>query len=359
VDPRSEAGRLLYNDVLGGTNSTDFNTFLHEVIQDNGGTSSWGQQTLGTSVLTTNFTQQAPPNSNLPNNTINIKPSPSLNSDRLTDFNNNYIDSIKLFNTNKIINSVIESIFGSISLRINKNKRTIETEEKINEIIDRIINADDDIIVDDSFFQFSNEEIANIQERAELRRKGFTVVETCDNVESRISFESISELDTTLDPLNSSTDPTFIEQKATIVRDSLDRLAQESASNVTSQDRFTVQLNFIERMLQTIMKALVSVILSPKLIVILAVNHTIVNGRSFDSVEDFMRDNKVLITSVLTAVREAVVSIILDRVLKEVKTLVSENIIRTQIERVKGQQAQLVSLLGSSTDVLRNISGLR
>ena len=357
VDPTTEAGRLLYNDVNTGTNSTDFNTFLYEVIQDNGGTSSWGNQTLGSDISNVNFTQQSS-NINLPNNVVNFKPSNTLGSDKLTDFNNTYIDSIKLFNTNKLINSIIESIFGSISLKVNKNKRTIETEEKINDIINRIINADEDVIIDDSFFQFTNEEISDIEGRAELRRKGFTVVATCDNVESRIPFESIAALDLELEPFNGSTSPELIEQKTTIVRRSLDTLAQESASNVNSNDKFSVQLNFIETMLKTIMNALVSVILSPKLIAILAVNHSIIYGSTFTSVEDFMKKNKVLITTVLTSVREAVVSIILERVLREVKTLVSENIIKTQIERVKNQKAQLASLLGSPTDTLRNISGL-
>ena len=357
VNPTSESGQLLYNDVNTGTNSTDFNTFLYEVIQDNGGTSSWGNQTLGTDILNVNFTQQAI-DVNSPNNVVNFKPSSTITSDKLTDFNNNYIDSIKLFNTNKIINSVIESIFGSISIKVGKNKKTIETEEKINEIIDRIINADDDVIIDDSFFRFSNQQISDIESKAEFRRKGFTVVATCDNVESSVSFESIKDLDEQLEPFNTTLTPELIEQKTTIVRNSLDLLAQESASNVNSNDKFTVQLNFIESMLKTIMKALVGVILSPKLIAILALNHTIVYGTTFNSVEDFMKQNKVLVTTVLTSVREAVVSIILDRVLREVKTLVSENIIATQIERVKGQKAQLASLLGSSTDVLRNISGL-
>lgn len=357
VNPTTDAGKLLYNDVNTGTNSTDFNTFMYEVIQDNGGTSSWGNQTLGSDILDVNFTQNAS-DSFSPNNVINFKPSSNYSSNKLTDFNNDYIDSIKLFNTNKLINQIIESIFGSISLKINKNKRTIESEIKIQDIIDRIINADEDITIDDSFFQFNNEEISDIEGRAEMRRKGMTIVTTCDNAVSRIKFDSITSLDEDLEPYNGATSPALIEEKTTIVRNSLDTLAQESADNVNTNDKFTVQLNFIERMLKTIMNALVSVIISPKLIAILALNHNIIYGTTFDSVEDFMKKNKILITTVLTAVREAVVSVILERVLREVKTLVSENIIKTQIERVKNQKAQLSSLLGTPTDVLRQISGL-
>ena len=356
INPTSDAGKLLYNDVNSGFNSNDFNTFLYEVIQDNGGTSSWGNQTLGVNILDVNFIQQAN-TVNAPNNVINFKSSSTFTSDKLIEFNNRYIDSIKLFNTNKIINSVIDSIFGTISFKVGRNKRKIENEEKINDIIDKIINADDEVI-DNSFFTFSNQEIADIENKAELRRKGYTLVETCDNIKSRIPFESIVELDNQLDSLNDSSSPEFIEQKANIVRNSLDELAQQSANNVNSNDKFTVQLNFIERMLKTIMKSLIGVLLSPKLISVMALNHMIVNGNTFNSVEDFMKQNKILVNEILISIRESIVSIILDRVLKEIKTLVSENVIATQIERVKIQKTQLASLLGTQTDVLRNISGL-
>ena len=358
VNPTTDAGKLLYNDVNTGTNSTDFNTFLFEVIQDNGGTSSWGTQTLSTSILDVKFNQEAT-DVNLPNNIVNLKPNSAYASNKLTDFNNDYIDSIKLLNTNKLINSIIESIFGTISLKVNKNKRTIENEIKIQEIIDRIINADDDIILDDSYFRFSNQEISEIEFKSEMRRKGIMIVTTCDNIESSISFESLAEVDENLNSFNDQINtPELIEQKTTIVRNALDSLSNESANNVSNGDKFSIQLNFIESMLKTIMNAIVGVILSPKLIAILALNHTIIYGSTFDNVEDFMKKNKILLTTVLKSVREAVVSIILERVLREVRTLVSENIIKTQIERVKGQKAQLASLVGSSTDILRGVSGL-
>jgi hypothetical protein len=358
VNPNSGAGKLLYNDVNSGTNSTDFNTFLYEVIQDNGGTSSWGNQTLGEDILNIRFTQNAT-TSNGNNNTLNIKPSSNYEDSKLTDINNDYIDSIKLFETNKLINSVIESLFGSISLNTSKNKNTIENEIKIQEIIDRVINLDEEEIVDNSFFQFSNEELSNIESKAEMKRKGKRLITTCDNVESEISFESIKSLDSELDEFNTQTvTPQLIERKTRIVRNALDSLAEESASNVDSRDRYNVKVNLIEEMLRNIMNSIVGVILSPKLIGILALNHLIVYGETFKDIEEFMIKNKSLLTSVLRTIRDSVVSILLERVLKEIKTLVADNIIRTQVERVKYSQAQLSSLVGVDTEILRNISGL-
>ena len=362
TNPLSSAGQLLYNDSTELLNSTDFNTFLYNTIQDNGGTNNWGLSTSSREILQIRFDEQGV-SPETPNNTLNIKPSeyygdPS-NNKKLPDLNNDYIDSIKLFDSAKLINNIIESVFGTVSLNINKDKKQIKNEIKIQDIIDRIINTDDDMIIDDSYFVFTNEELNSIEYRTEVRSKGKTIVTTCGDADSSISFNTLSALNNELTPLvNQTSTSQLIESITTIVRSGLDSLADESANNVDEKDKLNVKINFIEKMLRHLMTAIVNVILSPKLIVILAVNHTIVHGEAFDNTEDFIRKNKTLITAVMQSIRDAVVGILMDKILKEVKVLVTDNIIKTQIERVKFKKAQVASLVGVQGDVLRQISGL-
>lgn len=356
VDPTTEAGKLLYNDISTGTNSSDFNTFLYNVIQ-NGSTGFWGNQTTNNDIFEIKFTQVAL-TSLLPNNTLNIKPSLAYRNAKLTDINNDYIDSIQLFETNKLMNNIVESIFGTISFNVSKNKRTIETEIKIQEIIDKIINTDEDVIIDDSYFQFSNDEMSHIEHKAEMRRKGMIVVTTCGDAESTINFNTLSQVNSQLDSLyNEPNTPELIEIKTTIVRNALDLLANESAENVANEDKLNIKLNFIEKMLKNIMNSIMNVVLSPKLIGILALNHSIIYGTPFTSVEDFMSKNKVLVNALLQSIRDYVISLLMARILKEIKILMADNIIKTQIERVSYKKAQLASLVGAKTDALRNFSG--
>jgi len=358
VNPNTTSGKLLYSDITSFLESTDFNTFLYNVIQNNGEEGFWGHSTIDSDILKINFNATSPlPNQ--PNNTITIKPSNTYSSKKLTDLNNDYIDSIKLFDTNKLINSIIESIFGSISLNISKDKSALNNELKIKDIIDRIINSDEDVVIDDSYFSFTNEEIHDIEYRSELRRKGVDIINTDKEIESSVNMETLTTLNDELLNLNSNTiTPELIEIKSNIVRDGLNKLSDDITNNVNNQDKLNVKINFIENMLRNLMNSIVNVLLSPKLIIIFSLNHYIIHGESFNNIEDFMKKNKTLLTTILETVRDIVVSILLNRILKEIKILVADNIIKTQIERNKSRRAQLASLTGTPTEVLRQISGL-
>ena len=295
-----------------------------------------------------------------PNNSINIKPSSYYaNNKKLPDLNNDYIDSIKLFDSAKLINNIVESVFGTISLNVSKDKKRIKNEIRIEDIINRIINADEDITIDDSYFTFTNEELNSIDYRAEVKRKGMRIVSTCGDAESSVSFDTLTQLNSELDILAAQPQtPQLMEVITTVVRKGLDDLANDSADNVSEHDKLNVKINFIENMLRQLMTAIVNALLSPKLTIILAVNHSIIYGEVFEDTEDFMKKNSVLLTAVLQSVRDAVIDVLMDKVLKAVKQLVFDNIIKTQIERVKFKKAQLASLVGTPTDILRQISGL-
>tara|TARA_R110000850_G_scaffold84244_8_gene180832 strand:+ start:25201 stop:26643 length:1443 start_codon:yes stop_codon:yes gene_type:complete len=358
IDPTTSEGALLYNDVNQGLNSTDFNTYLYNVIQGGGATSPWGLQTTNHDILEIKFDEQG--SNGEPNNSLSIKPSSYYaNNKKLPDLNNDYIDSIQLFNSAKLINNIIESIFGVVSVQTDKDSEQIKNEIRIEDIVNRIINTDDEIIIDDSYYTFSNEQLSSIDYRAELRRNGMRVVTTCGNAPSTLSFDTLSSLNAQLDVLEAQpTTPQLMEEISIVVREGLDNLADESAEGVGNQDRLTIKLSFIEEMLKQLMTAIVNVILSPKLAVILAVNHAIIYGEAFTDTEDFMKKNSVLLTSVLNTIRDAVVVILMAVVLKEIKKLVTDNIQKTQIEKTKYKKAQVASLVGVPTDILRQLSGL-
>jgi hypothetical protein len=356
VTPSSQAGKLLYDDTTNGTLSTDFNTYLNEVIKDNGGVSSWGSVTSENSLLDIKFDAIGPTN-----NSILVKPSAQYaGTHTLTDLNNDYIDSIKLFDSVKLVNNIIEALFGSISVELEKDKKTIENEIQIDDIINRVLDADCDDVIDDSYFSFSNDETQDIQYRARMRRKGIRVLTSCGNLESKVPMDDLTELNNEFNAINTNLSTgEYNEIFTNVLRDGLDKLADASAVDAPEQDRLSIKINFIEDMLKKLMTAIVNVVLSPKLILIFALNHQIIYGEGFDDVQDFMKKNKWLLTLVLEAVRDFITSILLAKALKEIKKLVAESMIKTQIEKIKAKKAQLLSLVaGAKTDVLRKVSGL-
>jgi hypothetical protein len=41
IDPTTKSGQLIYNDTTNQLSSTDFNTFMYAVIQNDGTTNTW------------------------------------------------------------------------------------------------------------------------------------------------------------------------------------------------------------------------------------------------------------------------------------------------------------------------------
>lgn len=351
VEPTSQAGNLLYDDTTSGINSTDFNTFLFNTLQDDGNENSWGSTTNSQDIISLTFNSIG-----TTNNVINLKVSPyysnPINGKKLTDVNNDFIDSISLFGSEKMINSIIDSLFGSISFSIKKSKKQLLREAEIDKIINDIINADSSKVIDDSYFSFSNEDAKIFERVVNNRRNGVAILEGSTSFESTIPLDNLT---------------TFNEQvftattnsiKAATISAGLDDLANKSTEGLSGSDVYAVKLNFIDNIIKKLMTAIANVVLSPKLIMIYALNHSVVYGSSFEDAIDFMKKNKTLIRSILNGVRDSIIAILLKEVLKAVTELVSKNIVETQIEKAKIQQAQLASLVGVPQEVLRIISGL-
>lgn len=359
IDPSTKAGNLLYDDIVSASESSDFNTFLYHVIQNNGGSGYWGHVTSDGDILDIKFEANgATPTT--PNNSLVIKTSSAYpTTNKLTDFNNDYIDSISLFKSPKMINSMVDNIFGSISFNVSKDKKSIERGLMINDIINKIINSDDDTVIDDSYFTFTNDEYADIEYRTNLKSQGRRILETSDEIDSVIAIDSLTTLNDELNALMSqAVTGVLTEQITNVLRTGLNQLAEESASNADEKDKMSIKADFMENMLKNLMTSIINIVLSPKLILIFAINYKIAFNEEFTSPEDFLKKNKWIITMILESIRDVVIKFLLARVLKKIKELVTEDFIKTQVEKLNAKKAQLASLLGVPNKVLRKITGI-
>jgi hypothetical protein len=55
---------------------------------------------------------------------------------KLTDLNNDFIDSLTLFNSKEIVNRIIDSIY---QFTVNKSKKQLINEAKINTVINKLM----------------------------------------------------------------------------------------------------------------------------------------------------------------------------------------------------------------------------
>ena len=370
VDPMSTSGKLLYKDVVVPLyNSSDFNTFLYGVIQDDGVPHYWNN-TSHQPLLSITFNSQG--NGTRPNNTLTIKATENYNLKKLTDLNNDFIDTLTLFNTQGIINRILDSIYGSISFSINKSKKQLINEAKINTVIEKIMDADNNDIINDSYFTFTNDEIAGHESQATLKQQGIHVLQLSTPTNASIPVSMLTDMNDQLDVPNLST----IQQKA-IISDNLSKMASQTTANnlpnfppipkipnlptmptmPSVPDNVSIKLSFTTEIFKNFTKTIISSVLSPKVIMIFLINLKIIYGPDAVYIDgvDFIKKNQNIFKTLIKGVTTIIVKILLGLALKEIAKIVAKAIAKKRIEKMKHRNDQILSLLGVPAQTLNNL----
>ena len=353
VDANTTVGKLLYNDVTPQlTDSTDFNTFLSGVIKNDGQTFVWRN------IFDVTFNSVG--NATRPNNTFTIKAHSTYDTKTLNDLNNDFIDSLTLFNTENIVVRIVEIIFGSISFSISKTRKQLEEEEKINKIIDKMVDEDintkdNDTQGDDGFFSFTNEEMVVIERRSSERQRGVIKIKTSEDVNSSVPVSSLTSFTQTM-----SVAQTEKEKKDSLTKN-LNDMAEESSKKVTNQgDKYTVKLNFFMSIIKNLIKVIVGIVLSPKIVMIFLLNYKIVYGpnATYKDGVDFIRKNKKLFKQIIKRIAGMIIRILLAIAMRRITKLITDATKEKLKEKMVNKKAQLLSLTGVPQEALRKIKGL-
>lgn len=354
VDATSKIGKLLYNDVtLSLTDSTDFNTFLYGVIKNEGTTFTWNN------IFDITFNAVGTPPT--PNNTFTIKTNPSYDTKTLNDLNNDFIDTLTLFNIDNIVSRIIDIIFGSVSFSISKTRKQLEQEEEINAIIDKMVDEDintksgEDSNNDDGFFSFTNEEMIIIERRSAERQRGIIKINTSSEETSTVPVSSLTSFTETMSVAQTE------KEKKDALKNGLDEMANQSAKNVKNpSDKYNVKISFFQTIIRNLIKVIVGGIISPKVIMIFLLNYKIVYGptATYKNAIDFIRKNKKLFKQIIKRIAGMIIRILLAIAMRRITKLVADAALVKQKEKINTKKAQLLSLIGIPQEALRKINGL-
>jgi hypothetical protein len=84
-------------------------------------------------------------------------------------------------------------------------------EAQIESVLQCILDANEDEVVDDSFFSFSNPQLRAIKEEARNRKRGIRQLKTCSTVDVNMPIEILTDFRE-----QSRKRGTYIEQRAVI-----------------------------------------------------------------------------------------------------------------------------------------------
>lgn len=378
TEPTSAIGSLIYGDVNSGLNSTDFNTFLYSNISQNksdftpngGAVSPWGSSVSGSDIIDVKFSPVGPTVQTTlspitVNNIIKINANSNYDNKTLTEFNNAFIDSITLFGLpnnidgSNLLNNIVDNLFGTMSVEIGKTKSQLKKEAEINECLNCILNADENDVIDDSYFEFNNQQLINIDYYVNNRKNGIRILETCGNLPTNIPIDTLLSVNSELSAATQNT-TNLIESKVKAMTDAINQLADASASNSIPINVPTIKINFILELIKDFMKSMINIILSPKLMVLFSLNYKIIYGISqdFNGPIDFMKKNKQLIIAISKMILEQMIKMLITLALKYIGKKLAKKYSQDKIEQSKNYVAQILSLTGVSPEIIREIQNI-
>ena len=374
IDPKSPYGFLIYSDYQSGLNSTDFNTFLYSNIEQNksdftpnGGTSSpWGSSTIGSDVIDLKFSPVGTPD--IGNNVIKVTTNSNFDNKTLIEFNNSFIDSISFFGSpnyfdgTKILNSIIDNLFGTMSSQLGKTIKQLKKEAEINKVLECILNSDENDVIDDNYFTFNNAQLADMEVNVNNRKNGIKILKTCGDMVANIPISLLVDTHNSFTAATSNQNSTISvdEAKVQSISESIDKLAIAQALKAAIVDLSTAAFNFIIDLVKQFTISIINIILTPRLMTLFAVNYKILYGSlsTYDGPIDFMKKNKNLIISISKLILEQIVKMLLILALKRIAKKLAKKYSEDTVEQNKNYIVQIGSLLGVSPKIIKEIQNL-
>lgn len=260
INPTDPIGSTFY-----GKNATnDLNWFLNNLVQT-GGAGTWKN------IMNFNY------NTTTEEIEVGLNPSyvTSGGGKSFDGFILDYINSIELMTMEQFMARLMDSLTGRMLASLGTSLDQLLVMEQINKLLDKIYNSDpckEEYQIDESYFTFSNEEMLEMENTANQKVNGVTLLDLgCGLVESTVAPEVIKQV---FDEIR-NTPPSRVSQ---VIENSINGLNNNLTDNVDEQDKNTAKLALNAKLIEQIPKILTNIILEPKLVILYQMASKLVNG---------------------------------------------------------------------------------
>ena len=264
---------------------------------------------------------------------------------KVGDFLLDYYGTIKIFDFETVLPSILESLCGAISMSVNIGVTQAESASKFELFIQRILglcfdNASEiDVTgtaklaeldgIDDSFYEFTDIDLRKIEQRIANIQKGVVTFVECGEVELPVDFDAVIEA---LENIRFVPDSDIVDA-ADKVTETLASNPQWAGLTLTADIKATIDVNFVKLIVQ----GLVMAILSPKVVLpIFIMLETL--GRSvnqlINSYMDFVKQFKKFTLNFISKVGAIFVEELFELIKKDIL-----NLLQTVIQDLAKEKA--------------------
>lgn len=370
-DPNSDVGRLLYEqkDINYNTRPFVMNKELYQRVQNLNQPFSdptvanqpfkgvSGQELFDITYVETYtdpITSQI-----IQGNFFKIDLKARANGQKVAEFLIDYFKSIEIIDYKNIFGNLMNQLTGAISIQKGDGKGDIEVIEKVLIIIQRLLGVCQDNtkeidiggtaklsetnVIDDSFFEFTEIDLRDIDVKVDNIKNGVVEFEGCDTIKLPVDNTVI------IDAIN---DLKFVEggNNNNVIGE---------ASNITdvltdNPDWLPIKINVDFSFLKEFPKAIIMALLTPKVVLPIMIITKALGQNITDEIssfEDFVRKLKTLFLNIVSNIGSIFAKLLYDAIVRDIKNLIQT--ITTDIleERAKKVYDVILSL----TKLLINI----
>ena len=363
IDPQDEVGVIIYEkkSIQVGQIPFSMNRELHELTQTS--TSYTHKGKSGQDLFTIKYFENLPPSAGLGALTgpwYEVTLQNRSNPLKVGEFMVDYYDTIRMAEDTDIIGSIMESLSGAISMKVDAGISQVENASKYELILARILGLCFDSrgneidtsgiakvseldAIDDSFFEFTEIDLRNIETRVQNIKNGVIQFEDCDDVLLPVNF---NEIVGALGTLNFY-EGTEFENAADNITDVLANNPAWIGAGININPQVVVDTNFIK----LITHGMISALITPKMILPIIVMYKALGNILADSIKTFTDFAKIfkkffinLVSKVGAIFVEELFKLIKEDILKLIQQIIAD-IVKEKVFKKYAMILKLIALL--------------
>lgn len=269
----------------------------------------------------------------------------------LLQFNLNYIRSVKLFDPKVVTAQILNNITGLLSMSISAAGAASVSithtilDYQINKLVERVVEQDD-IVIDDCFFTFSNDEYNEMLNRSDLMRAGLFSYNGEMNTNNVLDPAALlANIDGVSEAATKEEQATIIEGAMRNISATLSKTYEEDKYGLEFAANFNVEMNFINQLIKGICSAIIKALISPKVYMLFLINFKLMGYPGALSPIKVIGDFNQIFISIIRLIKDLIVKFLYDYFMSIVKPMLAELASKFAIERAIFYKELLESLI--------------
>tara|TARA_R110000751_G_scaffold272243_1_gene372416 strand:- start:5 stop:1318 length:1314 start_codon:yes stop_codon:yes gene_type:complete len=343
LDPNGPAGALF------GDSTKDFNRFFLDIITvGSAGTTSsqtWVDRN-GNGLIQVTYNQPTSSTNNQPTITLKVADG-VVNSDGFNrggtsfhDFLVDYINSVELFSIKNVMGTMMDAMTGLISSVNGIGVDILISQNKMDEGIKKILDIDvcaDKVVIDNSFYDFGDEELSFMERNANNKSRGVSVMDLgCGLVEVAVPLSILDNVGD-LDTATPSQTKVILEEILITAGQSVAGVVESpNGETVPNINAPTMKLNFDTSQILNFPSILMRMVITPKIVGLYQISHQTINDNVLNVSDgyDFSKAARTFFEYVTREALAALLEIVFNRIKKELMALISRVVIKIVKEKI-------------------------